>query len=93
MNVSFSFFALLLLCVVIVSPSYAMKSDYHRVKQGIASGQITAWEANSLKHQQQKIKATRLRYMSDGVLTPWERSDLQKMERAQDTSIYKQKHD
>ena len=64
-----------------------------RIEQGIASGSLTKREAGRMIRQQRQIARKERAYRSDGVLTKYERYDLQTDLNQTNHRIYVQKHD
>jgi hypothetical protein len=64
-----------------------------RIAQGIRSGELTRHEAQRLMAEQRMIRQEERRYKADGVVTPWERRDLQRDLDAAGRNIYEQTHD
>ena len=87
--------ALLLALMILgaIEMAEAKRFDKGRVQQGIQSGELTKVEAAKIRAQQAYQNKMRKQYMSDGILNPWEKSELRKMESRQDANIYHQKHD
>lgn len=76
-------------------PSIDRREDrqHDRIVQGIRSGELTQREAQRLMAEQRMIRQEERRYKSDGVLTDWERRDLQRdLDRASQ-HIYNETHD
>lgn len=63
-----------------------------RIDQGVASGQLTAREANRLDKREAKLAADEAAAKSDGKVTPSERRKLQHEANRDSKAIYKQKH-
>lgn len=64
-----------------------------RIAAGVASGQLTAKEANRLETEQARIKAVEAHAKADGVVTPGERKHLHRMQNRASQHIRHQKHD
>jgi hypothetical protein len=65
-----------------------------RIRQGVASGDLTCREAARLSRQQARIRAEEAWFRSnDGVLGPWERAKLNRDLNRTSRRIYRQKHD
>jgi hypothetical protein len=68
-------------------------NQYHRIAQGIDSGELTRREARGLFHEQRTLKAQERRYRSNGYLNRWERAELHRELKDSSRHIYFQKHD
>lgn len=64
-----------------------------RIDQGVASGSLTAREADRLERGQQRVDNIETRAKADGVVTRQERSRLHQAQDVQSRRIYAQKHD
>lgn len=64
-----------------------------RIEQGVASGSLTASEANRLERGQQHVDNMEARAKSDGVVTRQERLRLHEAQNVQSGRIDRQKHD
>lgn len=67
--------------------------ERQRIAQGIRSGELTQHEAQRLIGEQRMIRQEERLYKSDGVVTPWERRDLQRDLDVASQHIYDQTHD
>jgi len=65
----------------------------NRIKQGIATAELTRNETLRLADEQRAIKAQERRYKSDGVLTASERAKLKHAQNRASRNIAVQKHD
>lgn len=65
----------------------------HRIADGVATGALTARETARLLAEQRAIRAKERYYKSDGVLTPFERADLNRDLALASRDIRVQKHD
>ncbi len=63
-----------------------------RIDQGVASGQLTAKEANRLDKREAKLAADEAAAKSDGKVTVAERKKLQREANRDSQAIHKQKH-
>ena len=63
------------------------------IEQGIRSGELTRREARRLMAEQRAIEAEERRYLADGVLTQWERTDLMRDLNVAGRHIYNEMHD
>ena len=63
-----------------------------RIKQGVASGELTRGETHRLVHQQRKIAAQERRFKSDGNFTVGERARIQHRLDHSSANIYRKKH-
>lgn len=64
-----------------------------RIEQGVASGSLTAREANRLERGQQRVDNIEQRVKADGVVTRQERARLHQAQDVQSRRIAVQKHD
>ena len=64
-----------------------------RIDQGIATGELTAREANRLEARQQHIDNVEDRALADGVVTRRERVKLEVKQDRNSRAIARQKHD
>ena len=64
-----------------------------RIKQGVASGELTHREARHLKAQQAHITHHMRKAASDGVVTRQERIHIKSEQERAGRNIYRQKHD
>lgn len=83
--------------VVVSGSSFAAIDDRQgnqrdRIKQGIASGELSRGEAHRLAHQQSKIAAQERRFKSDGDFTNGERARVQNRLNHSSANIYRKKH-
>jgi len=76
-------------------PSIDRREDrqHDRIAQGIRSGELTQHEAQRLMAEQRMIRQEERRYKSDGVVTDWERRDLQRDLGVASQNIYNETHD
>jgi hypothetical protein len=64
-----------------------------RIDQGIASGELTAREANRLGNGQERVDHMENRAKADGSVTRKERARITYAQYKQSARIYRQKHD
>ncbi|NML65773.1 hypothetical protein HHL22_11200 [Hymenobacter sp. RP-2-7] len=64
-----------------------------RIRQGVASGELTPREAARLRGREAGLTAERRADRADGVVTAQERQDLRRTENRDSRAIYRQKHD
>ncbi|RZJ94490.1 MAG: hypothetical protein EOO60_02925 [Hymenobacter sp.] len=64
-----------------------------RIRQGVASGELTQREAARMRGREAGLTAQRRADRADGVVTPQERRDLHQTENRDSRAIYRQKHD
>lgn len=64
-----------------------------RIRQGVASGELTRAEAARLKSRQAAICQDKRTAKADGVVTRDERQVIRQDERQASRAIYRQKHD
>lgn len=64
-----------------------------RIRQGVASGELTRPEATRLRAREADIRQDKRAAKADGVVTRDERQDIRKDERQASRAIYRQKHD
>lgn len=85
--------------VLVTNQSFAASIDERqqnqkeRIKQGVASGELTKREVNRLSNQHFKIAKKEAIYKSDGKFTKEERLDLQTDLNKNSRKIFGQKHD
>lgn len=65
----------------------------HRIRHGVASGQLTPHEARMLEAQQAHIRHDKRMARADGVVTPAERAHIKHEQRRAGANIYVQKND
>ena len=63
-----------------------------RIRQGLASGQLTPREARRLQNEQARIRGAEGRMRADGNLSPQERARLNAMQQKSSQDIYRQRH-
>ena len=63
-----------------------------RIDQGVASGELTPWEAGRLEAQQARIKQREQRMKEDGQLTVRERRRLHRQQNRASRNVYRKKH-
>jgi hypothetical protein len=64
-----------------------------RIRQGVASGELTRTEAARLRGREAEIRQDKQAAKADGVVTRDERQDIRKDEKQASRAIYRQKHD
>ena len=64
-----------------------------RIRQGVASGEVTRTEAAPLRNREADIRQDKKAAKADGVVTRDERQDIRKDEKQASRAIYRQKHD
>jgi hypothetical protein len=64
-----------------------------RIKQGVASGELTRTEAAKMRGREAEIREDKRAAKADGVVTRDERQDIRKDEKKASKAIYRQKHD
>ena len=69
------------------------QSQRARIKQGVASGELTRPEAARLRTREADIRQDKRAAKSDGIVTRDERQDIRKDEKQASRAIYRQKHD
>lgn len=67
--------------------------QHQRIRQGVASGELTPAEAQRLRAEQRAIRRAEHQAKADGVVTPGERRHLQNMQDRAGHHIRHQKHD
>jgi hypothetical protein len=72
---------------------HVQRDQRQRVEQGIRSGALTRSEAQRLMAEQRALEAEERRYLADGVLTQWERTDLARDLNVAGRHIYNETHD
>jgi hypothetical protein len=63
-----------------------------RIQQGVASGELSQQEAARLRTEQKGIRAEKRAFKADGKVTPAERAQLRRDQKAASRHIYKKKH-
>lgn len=64
-----------------------------RIRQGVASGEVTRPEAKKLRAEQRHIKRVERRAKADGEVTAAERAKIQRKQNQASRDIRRQKHD
>lgn len=64
-----------------------------RIREGIASGEVTRSEAKRLRAEQRHVRRVERRIKSDGEVTNRERARLQRKQNRVSRDIRRQKHD
>ena len=77
------------------TPKVAVKQEVQkkRIKQGVASGELTRAETKRLAKEQRAINRTKRKAKSDGKVTKRERIVISKMQNAASRDIKRQKND
>ena len=100
-----SLFSLLAACGLLAIPHMAsaqtatpaitarQANERARIRQGVASGQLTHPEAARLRAREADIHQDKKAARADGVVTRDERQDIRKDERQASRAIYRHKHD
>lgn len=73
-----------------VKPS--TKSQHHRIKQGVKSGELTKAETKNLVKDQREIRQEVKAAKADGTVTGAERKDIRQDKRQASRKIYRKKH-
>ena len=68
-------------------------SQQGRIRQGVASGELTRKEAKKLRKGQKHVDHLQDVAMKDGTMSPEEKARIEKAQDRQSRRIYKQKHD
>lgn len=63
-----------------------------RINQGVASGQLTAREANNLQRGQARVQRMENRAMANGVVTGREQARINHAQNVQSRKIFNKKH-
>jgi len=71
----------------------AQQRQHEQIREGVRSGSLTPQEARRLGGEQRQIAALERRYRADGVLTRYERRDLNDELRDAGRHIYNQSYD
>lgn len=69
------------------------RNERARIRQGVATGELTRPEAARLKGREADIRRDKRAARADGVVTRDERQDIRKDEAQVSRAIYRQKHD
>lgn len=73
--------------------SQRQKNQRARIREGVASGELTKGEAKELRKDQKEIQAEKKAAKADGVVTKSERKEIRKDQKRASKDIYKEKHD
>ena len=65
----------------------------HRIRQGVANGQLTCREAANLQQREADVRRAERHARADGYVSPAERARLNRMLDANSRAIQRQKHD
>lgn len=79
--------------VIVPARPTAQRNERARIRQGVATGELTRPEAARLRGREAGITAEKRAARADGVVTPGERHDIRRTERSASRAIYRQKHD
>ncbi len=69
------------------------QNQHARIRQGVASGEVTHVEAKRLRTEQRHVRRVERRAKADGEVTPQERAKLQRKQNRVSRDIRRQKHD
>ena len=69
------------------------RTERARIRQGVATGELTRPETARLKGREADIRQDKRAARADGVVTRDERQDIRKDENQASRAIYRQKHD
>ncbi|MBH8558187.1 hypothetical protein [Hymenobacter negativus] len=69
------------------------RNERARIRQGVATGELTRPEAARLKGREAEIRQDKRAARADGIVTRDERQDIRKDENQASRAIYRQKHD
>jgi hypothetical protein len=72
---------------------HRQKVQHHRIREGVASGELTRPEAADARHDQRKIRRTERRVKADGIVTPNERARVHHKQNKASRDLRKNKHD
>jgi hypothetical protein len=77
------------------TPAVDQRQDLQRqrIREGVASGELTRQEAANARHDQRKIRRTERRAKADGVVTTRERAGLHRQQNKANREIRRDKHD
>ena len=64
-----------------------------RIRQGVATGELTRTEAARMRGREAAIRANKQVARADGVVTPGERQGIRREENKTSRAIHRQKHD
>jgi len=98
MKITFIIAVVALLSISAISATAQNNLSLHdeslRIHQGVASGQLTAFEAARLNTEKAMLREEAARYKAnDGRIGPRERADLRRDNRRFSANICRQKHD
>mgnify|MGYP000855960528 CR=1 FL=1 len=69
------------------------RNQQHRIREGVASGELTNKEARKLERGERRIHKAERRARQDGVVTAGERAKIEHMQDNESKKIYQEKHD
>ena len=75
------------------APRNIQQSERARIRQGVASGELTRSEAARLHAREAGITADKRAARANGVVTPGEHREIRGDERRASRAIYRQKYD
>jgi hypothetical protein len=92
--------SLMLLMGIIKTEAQSMSSidqrqnvQRDRIRNGVASGELTKLEVANARHDQRKIRRTERRVKADGVVTPNERARVHHKQNKASRELRRNKHD
>jgi hypothetical protein len=65
----------------------------HRVRQGVATGELTRGEAASSRHDQRKVRRTERRAKADGIVTDGEKARIHHKQNKASRKLRRNKRD
>ncbi len=82
-------------CAIAGTPNLDRRehNQMQRIRQGVASGELTRPETRRLLAGQAELRRMEARAKRDGEVTPYERARLQHEANEESARIYRQKHD
>ena len=77
------------------TPAVDQRQDMQkqRIREGVASGELTRHEAVNARQDQRKIRRTERRAKADGVVTTGERARVHRKQNKANREIRRDKHD
>jgi multidrug resistance efflux pump len=82
---------LLTVCFLGIQLSQAQTTQ-QRIRQGVASGEITKKEMQKIKQQKQDVKNEVNQAKADGIVTGHERKEINQEKKELSKTIYRKKH-
>lgn len=84
--------SLLLALCIIATQLILAQTTQQRIRQGVASGEITKKEMQKIKQQKQDVRNEVNRAKADGIVTGHERKEINQEKKELSKTIYRKKH-